>query len=536
MTGKTLFIGMDGATFTILDELTQPQGGQPAVMPHLGKIMAEGTRSKLRSTPNPLTPPAWVSLMTGKTPGNHGVFDFIRAEEQGGDVFFTLYDARDNLAETIWSIASREGKSFAALNFPFTAPPPRDLNGIVVPGFIPWRHLRRNTLPMDLYDRLRSDLVDFDPKSLAWDFEQEKQALAELTDEDRAHWIEYHLPREKQWFRIAEFILEEETPDLMAIMFDGVDKLQHQAWYYLDPALAPEKPDEYFLRMRKLCLDYFSQLDGFIGALVSKAGPDTQVFLASDHGFTATTEVVRINAYLHDLGYLHWKDMSDVDDEAAARREESMFANLDWAATTAYCRTPSSNGINIRVANKPGEGGVPPDEYEAFRDKLIEDLGKLTCETSGERIIREVHKREDVFPGPAMKDAPDLLLVLRDYGFVSIKNHKPVVMPRSEPAGTHHPDGVFMAYGTGVKQGHRLDLCNIEDVGATLLYSLGISVPEDFDGRVPEAMFEEGYLAANPVQIGAATSGPRAQEETEDMGAEDKQAIMDQLKMLGYME
>ena len=59
----------------------------------------------------------------------------IRAEERGEDVFFTLYDARDCRVETIWSIASRQGKRVAALNFPFTAPPPKDLNGFMVPGF-----------------------------------------------------------------------------------------------------------------------------------------------------------------------------------------------------------------------------------------------------------------------------------------------------------------------------------------------------------------------------------------------------------------
>ena len=87
-------------------------------MPFLAKIFEEGTRAKLRSTPNPLTPPAWVSLMTGRGPGHHGVFDFIRAEERGDDVFFTLYDSRDCRVETIWSIASRQGQKVAALNFP----------------------------------------------------------------------------------------------------------------------------------------------------------------------------------------------------------------------------------------------------------------------------------------------------------------------------------------------------------------------------------------------------------------------------------
>ena len=138
MTVRTLFIGMDGATFTVLDDLVADREGGP-VMPNLARIFADGTRCRLRSTPNPLTPPAWVSLMTGRTPGHHGVFDFIRAEEQGEDVYFTLYDSRDCRVEPIWSIAGRQGRRVAALNFPFTAPPPKDLNGFMVPGFVPWR-------------------------------------------------------------------------------------------------------------------------------------------------------------------------------------------------------------------------------------------------------------------------------------------------------------------------------------------------------------------------------------------------------------
>ncbi len=532
MTVRTLFIGMDGATFTVLNELTSDAAGAP-VMPFLGRIFARGTRAKLRSTPNPLTPPAWVSLMTGRGPGHHGVFDFIRAEERGDDVFFTLYDSRDCRVETIWSIASRQGKKVAALNFPFTAPPPKDLNGFMVPGFVPWRHLRRNSTPPDLYDRLKQ-IPDFNAQELAWDFEQEKQAMESLSDADRENWVRYHLPREKQWFRIAEHLMREEAPDLMAVMFDGVDKLQHQAWLYIDPALQPADPSDYHRRMRALCLDYFRQLDSFIEALVTAAGPDVQVFLASDHGFTATTEVVRINTWLGQKGWLAWKDVPDTAE--GKRREDSMFAFLDWSRTIAYCRTPSSNGINIRVAREPGQPGIRPEDYEATRNRLIRDLEDLKDEATGERIIAEVHKREDVFPGAAMADAPDLLLVLRDCGFVSIKNRLPVVEPRPEPAGTHHPDGVFIGYGPGVSQGKQIGRRRIMDVGATLLHSLGLPVPSDFEGQVPEAMFTAEHKTLRPVVIGEATAGARKDLAADAMSDEEKGMIMAQLQMLGYME
>ena len=530
MTTRTLFIGMDGATFTVLDDLT---AGSEPVMPFMAKLFREGARAPLRSTPNPLTPPAWVSLMTGRNPGHHGVFDFIRTEELGDDVFFTLYDSRDCRVETIWSIASRQGQRVAALNFPFTAPPPADLAGFMVPGFVPWRHLRRNCAPKGLYNRLKG-IEGFDPKELAWDFEQEKQALDELSDEDRENWVRYHLPREMQWFKIADYLMKEEAPELLAVMFDGVDKLQHQAWLYIDPAQQEGELSEYHVRMRKLCMDYFRQLDGFIEQLVTAAGPEVQVYLASDHGFTATDEIVRINTFLHEKGYLGWLDAPKT--AAGKRREDSMFAYLDWDKTLAYCGTPSSNGITIRVAKEPGQSGVAPEDYESFRSRLIEDLRDFRDPASGERIITEIHLREDAFPGEAMEDAPDLLLVLRDHGFVSIKNKTPAVEPRPSIAGTHHPDGVFIAYGPGIAPGARLDRRNIVDVASMLLHSLGLPVPSDFEGRVPAELYTSAHRAEHPVRIGPPTRKKSEQGDAEGMSEGDKDQIMAQLQMLGYME
>jgi predicted AlkP superfamily phosphohydrolase/phosphomutase len=532
MTVRTLFIGMDGATFTVLNDLTNPAVGEP-VMPFLARIFASGSRAKLRSTPNPLTPPAWVSLMTGRGPGHHGVFDFIRAEERGDEVFFTLYDSRDCRVETIWSIASRQGVRVAALNFPFTAPPQKDLNGFIVPGFIPWRHLRRNSHPEDVYDRLKQ-IPNFNAQELAWDFEQEKQSGDQLSNHDREAWVSYHLPREQQWFKVAEHLMREEAPELMAVLFDGVDKLQHQAWTFVDPAFQKGELTEFHQRMRKLSLSYFRQLDGFIEKLVTAAGPDVQVFFASDHGFTASTEIVRINAFLAEKGYVHWKDLPE--GEAGKRRDNSYFAYLDWNKTTAYCRTPSCNGITIRVARKPGESGIAPGDYQAVRARLIRDLEEFKDLETGERIIAEIHKREDVFPGAAMADAPDLLLVLRDFGFVSVKNKLPVVEKRDYPIGTHHPDGVFIAYGPGIESGKILGRRHITDVSATLLYSVGLQVPSDFEGVVPPAMFTLGHKAAHPIVIGAPTDSGKKGVQADAMDADEKQKIMDQLQMLGYME
>jgi predicted AlkP superfamily phosphohydrolase/phosphomutase len=210
-----------------------------------------------------------------------------------------------------------------------------------------------------------------------------------------------------------------------------------------------------------------------------------------------------------------------------------MFANLDWDHTIAYCPTGSSNGITIRVCNRPGEAGIKPEDYDHVRDRLIGDLRELRDAETGERVVTNIFKREEVFDGPAMSRAPDLLLVLRDFGFVSIKNKAPVVEPRQIMAGTHHPDGVLFASGAGIKQGEITERYNVADVGATLLYSLGLEVPEDFDGRVAEGLFAREYLEQNPVVIGSSTTGPRREQDAEYVT--DEQKITEQLKMLGYL-
>ncbi len=532
---QTLFIGLDGATFTILDHLTTDVDGQGVVMPFTRHIFETGFRAPLRSTPNPLTPPAWMALMTGRSPGHHGVYDFIRYKDMGHEMFMTLYDFRDCRVETLWSVASRQGKSVASLNFPMMAPPP-EINGSMIPGFVSWKHLRRNCTPSAVYERA-SRLPNFSAKEIAWDFEREMAIGFEMPPDELEAWIRDHLPREDHWFRIAEMLGREDNPDLLAVLFDGVDKFQHQAWAYLDPSLMPASPDDSYWRIRRLLLDYFRQVDGYIEQLTALAGPDAQLFLASDHGFTTDVEIVRINRYLGELGYLVWHEVGD--SEAEKRREASHFAYLDWEKTTAFCPTPSCNGICIRVSDGNGKPGIRPEAYPAFREKLIADLYALRDGESDEPVIRNIMLREDVFPGAACQEAPDLTLTLRNHGFVSVRNRQPVVEKRAVPCGTHHPDGVFLALGKGVESGYG-ELMSILDVPSILIHSLGLPVPEDWEGQVPETLYTADHLMRHPVRVGPATvaSAERAgiSAEAEELSDAEKEKMLQQLRALGYLE
>jgi hypothetical protein len=97
----------------------------------------------------------------------------------------------------------------------------------------------------------------------------------------------------------------------------------------------------------------------------------------------------------------------------------------------------------------------------------------------------------------------------------------------------HHPDGVFLAYGPDLKA--TIARRNITDICATLLYSLGLEVPSDFEGRVPQAMFTAEQLERRPADR-CVTVGATKNDAAVGMGQDEKAQIMAQLQLLGYME
>jgi predicted AlkP superfamily phosphohydrolase/phosphomutase len=523
----TILIGIDGATFTVLDPLMA--AGE---MPNLRDLVAGGVRAELLSTPHPLTPPAWTTLMTGRNPGSHGIYDFLKGEVRGGNAFFTLNDHRDVRCETIWSLVSRRGGRIISLNYPMMAPPP-PVSGAIVPGLLSWRHLRRNVRPPELYDEIRA-LPGFDAKGLSWDFEMET-AIQNMPEEELGPWVRFHIEREAHWFGILKHAMQSRPWDLAAVMFDGVDKLQHACWRFLDPAFLPENPNAYERTLRDLCLEYFRALDGFIGEIVALGGPSANVFLASDHGFGPSTRIFRVNKWLEQKGYLAWA----ADD--GRQRSNSHFVHLDWGRTIACAQSAATNGIHIRVRGEDGGPGVAPEEYEAFRDRLMAELFAIRDPETGGPLFKDILRKQDAFPGPQTGHAPDLTLVPWDHGFVSVLNAEPIVSIRSTVKGAHYPVGVLMARGPAIARGETLGRQSILDIAPTLLHSLGQPIPSDYEGAVIEEAFDPGYLAANPVRIGDASESSGGDLAAVPAGAapddpEGDEMILERLRALGYIE
>ena len=355
---RTLLLGLDGATYTNLKPMMEA-----GVMPFLARLVAEGAHGDLMSTPCPVTPPAWTSIVTGRSPGQHGIYDFIQVEDDStAQVLFRLANGRDVKSETVWSIAGRQGKPASALNFPctFQLPPFKGWN---VPGFVTSRILKMGVHPREFWDRIKT-LEGFSLKDVSWDLDEGRKPLSSGVEINEFEgWIDYLIRKETGWAAIAKELIDNTDCQLMTIVFEGVDRLQHQAWTLQEAALMPEKPTEEDKRAKALCDRYFKALDGMLEDLVQRAGPDARTIIVSDHGFGLTTEVFYANAWLAREGYLKWKAAdTDKDGLLTAHNMRDHFQSIDWEHTVAYARTTSANGIYIRVGAQAGRSWHPARE------------------------------------------------------------------------------------------------------------------------------------------------------------------------------
>ncbi len=528
---KTILIGFDGATFTVLDPLLAA-----GHMPCLKRFLDEGVRAELLSTPHPLTPPAWTTLITGRSPGQHGVFDFMRSDVRGDRAFFTLTNFRDIRCETLWALVSRCGGRIISLNFPLHAPPPA-VAGSIVPGLLSWRHLRRNVYPPELYQEMRS-LPGFDLREFSCEIEMITSGPT-MPEEELIPWVHRHvIAKDRHWFQVLRHLMQTDPAALTGVIFDGVDKIQHVCWRFLDPEYLPAQPNAVERQLRDLCLEYFRQLDSFVGEILELAGPDANVLIASDHGFGPCMRSFRVNKWLEQQGLLRWPTTPPRGGPA----KNVHFVHLDWEHTSVFAPSASTNGIHIRIRQGPDGPGIPAEQYHAVRDRLVAQLRALQDPFTGRPYLKDVLTREQAFPGVHQDKAPDLTVVPRDHGIVSVLNTEPIIAER-RVTGTHYPVGILLGRGPALAKGRIIPRQRILDVAPTLLYSLGMPIPADFEGGVIDDLLDPSYVKGHPVQSGPPTEAPPGYQKAHTaepaepvFTAAEEEGILERLRSLGYVE
>jgi predicted AlkP superfamily phosphohydrolase/phosphomutase len=372
---------------------------------------------------------------------------------------------------------------------------------------------------------------------------EEKKCIQGLEDAEFEEWIRLQGDRDGAWVGLLAHLMRTDPTELTAMVLDGPDKIQHLFWRFLDRELYDRNPTQWDTHIRELCLDYYRALDGRIKRLVELAGPETNIVMTSDHGFGATTEVVYVNEWLAANGYLAWTGHAAADGSRKLTLDKikDHTTNIDWPNTKAYSVTPSSNAIYLKRDTGDGRG-VKDSEYPDFCRALRERLLAWRDPANGEQVFVEAYLNEKKMAGAkdAIDYGPDITLRLRDGGFVSIvRSGGDIIRPREKADGTHRPNGIFIAQGPDIEgEGERLAALDILDITPLLLHLAGLPVPTDLEGRVPTEIFTSESLSRNPVKVSGATQ--RLEEDggepKKDVSDEEKEALIAQMKVLGYMD
>ncbi len=538
---ELVLIGWDGATFSLLDPLMRE-----GIMPNLAKAVGRGVRSDLMSIIPPLTPPAWTSLATGRTPGHHGVFDFFQ-KESADSLHLRLTLSSHIQAETLWSMANRKGKRTTVLNFPVTFPPLPVQGAMISGGWLTWRQFKLACHPQGLYDEVRN-IEDLDLKALVLDMSHEEKAVEGCPSEEKLAFVESHTRRERHWFKILSYLMDKAPTEIVSILFDGTDKIQHLCWPILSAwAQAPQKaaqPDP----ILAACFEYYGEIDRTLGWLMERMEADTHLMIVSDHGFGESRDIFFVNQWLHENGLLYWKEdqIPQATDErhlGMARIARHAF-EMDWDRTRAFAATPSSNGIHVLPVGNGEVQGATLEEKKGRLEEIIAGLAEVRSPTTGGPMVEHIWKREEAFPGPYGPLAPDLTLSLWDGGLVSILASDGATRARPEPVGVHRPEGIFVGVGPGFPEGLRTEAMSLLDVAPLAAHLLGLPVPAAMEGRPPPAALKTEFQSVSREEPGK--EGPRqerppaeqgGEEEEEDVLTDDEEkAIAERLRQLGYLE
>jgi predicted AlkP superfamily phosphohydrolase/phosphomutase len=541
---EVVVIGIDGASWNVLDVMIEAGD-----MPNLERLMSSGVSGDLTSVIPPISAPAWTSFMTGKNPGKHRIFAWTETLNRE----FTSVNARRIDGKTLWQLLGERGKKVGVFNVPMTYPlPSYPINGFLIAGSLTPSVKSDFTYPAELRDELMA-LVDNYIIYTPW---QEYEILKD----GRRSLMKALVAKLKQRKKVALHLLDRYETDFFIVVFAGNDRASHCMWNCIMPEAEAALDDE-VREIHNAMHAYYRQLDEAVGEILDRCGPDALVFVISDHGFGPARKDIYINKWLVDEGFLasasnprskkvrdlirafahrlgitreRWNRILGAGATKAAQ-ELVNTVRIDWARTRAYSN--GSNGIQINLKGREPQGIVEPgSEYEDVRAQFIEQLKHLRDPETGRPVMKAVYPREDIYEGPHVQRAPDILMVMEE-GYVAYEPDVDIdetFSPTGWRNGDHKLEGILVVAGEHVKKNAFIDGARIVDLTPTILYAMGQPIPDDMDGRVLTELFEETFVRANAPMMTKAAEIMSGDEELIDRSVDDD-LILERLRGLGYV-
>ncbi|MHC4715940.1 MAG: alkaline phosphatase family protein, partial [Planctomycetota bacterium] len=439
---------------------------------------------------------------------------------------------------TFWDIAGEQGIRGGVINVPVTYPP-RPFNGFIITGLLSPGVNRRMASPPEVLDDLLAASADY-----AVDVNVTSDGVRDI----KSVFLDTTLRVIEARKKAAVGLYRKHRPPLFVAAFTASDRICHFFWNYHQAVMN-------------------EALDDAVGELVAAAGDDTDVLIMSDHGAGRLVKGVNLRKVLARAGLMvevnpgplgrltRWgiekfakvapmtfKSWIKAHFKGLTRRAASTLAlaGIDFSTSRAY-PSGDSAGVFVNLKGRQPQGIVAPGaEYEAVRDRIIRALTDVVDPETNLPVAKAVHRREEVWSGPALESLPDVILEQRemiyDTRLINEASGDDIFYELPRPTrtklfhvGGHRRNGLFMARGPHIRKGATRD-AGIADVPATVLALLGCTIPDNLDGR-PLA-----EILTDDVELPSRTEAtPQAQPAEGELSDQEKQAVEQRLKDLGYM-
>ena len=480
---KIVIVGLDGGTWNIIFPLMEK-----GVLPTFKYLLENGCWGKLKSTIPPSTAPAWVSFATGRNPGKHGVFDFVKLDKKQSKL--KIITTEDIKTQTFYEYLDLKGLKTILINIPMLYP----LN------------LKNSIQVADMLANDSDNLII--PTEIRNKYEKllrKYKVYTEYTGDDIQFLTEIQ-NIEKNRFKLAKELFLKEDWDLFNIVFSGTDWISHRYFKIFNSNINNKLKNE--------ILNFYKQLDDYLHFFKNNLPKNGFLFIISDHGFTETKSWFFINEYLKKHGLIKCEDIIDKD-----KKSHKVSAKTIKVPSSIFklfyklIKTPILNKISIQTYNKfkkicgikverelmkidysKSKAYCPTSQYGVYvngiNKKFVVNLLK-NASYNGEKIIDKIWYKEEIYSGQFINSMPDLIFLPKKNIVVRSSLSGIIFLDNVWLKGHHDINGIFIAYGDEIKKNKKIENAKILDLAPTVLYLFKLPIPKDMDGKVLNDIFIE---------------------------------------------
>ena len=508
MTAQVLVVGLDAAEATLLEKWAAE-----GLLPTIARLTRDGAVAKLDNPMETLPGAIWPEIWSGRSGANVGQFYHPEQIHTGEAELRPVEHDEVDASNNYWSIASQAGRRVCVVDQVQSALN-TGLNGMQV---LEWglhdRTFSERCHPPELLEEIHSR-YGLHPVRGCDEYGDSKKGRQWLLDD--------LMKGASQKRDLVLDLMQREHWDLFACTLSESHCVGHHFWHCLDassPRHEPNIPEQHRHAIRTI----YQQLDETVERLIEAAGPYSTTLVIASHGigpshagYQLLPEILARLGLGSDLGgaakgalrRFQYRVKNTVPNvwlpalralsrfgpiKSAQRRAGAMRFPLESNLVKAVA-VPNNRlgGIRINLAGRDPFGCVNPGaEANALMEELRDELLVLEDPQTGERIVDRVMMSNQEFGPDCHPDVPDIMVLFRT-------GHGPIEACRSERvglvelpyfsrrmhrSGDHTIESRLWAIGPSVRRGSRLEPAHVLDVAPTILEFLGVSLPENLDGK-----------------------------------------------------